>query len=713
MEIQAVTMILIKTMNKSLLSFVGIFFVFLVTAQDGSSLWLGYSILENETERAAYAESLQFISFSDSTERMQLASKELQKGLQGLLGNSPHEKKKLPNQKGMYGVQLQLDEDLTLSKEGFEIEYTPQGTTIKAKKDLGILYGVYAFLREMQLRKPEPFTVVDQPKVKIRMLNHWDNANGTVERGYAGSSIWKWFELPYRLDPRYEDYARANAALGINGVTLNNVNASSRFLTSEYLEKIKALADVFRPYGIQIYISVNFRSPKTLGGLETSDPLDPAVRKWWKDKTREIHQYIPDFGGFLVKANSEGEPGPQDYGRTHKDGANMLADALQGYEGIVIWRAFVYKADPNGDRFKEAYKQFKPLDGTFDPKVIVQVKNGPIDFMPREPFHPLFGALPNTPLAMEFQITQEYLGQATHWVYLGGMYQECLRSDTYAKGPGSSVAKVIDGSLFEHEISLMAGVANTGSDANWTGHPMGQSNWYAFGRLAWNPEMDAATIAKEWVVQSLSRKEEAVSTLTDLMMSSHATYVKYTYPLGLHHMMGEGHHYGPQPWLDKSGRPDWTSVYYHRASASGIGFDRTGKYSDALDLYHPEVQENWKDPQNCSLDYLLWFHHLPWDFKLSTGNILWDELIMRYYEGVAEVEQMNTRWESVESQIPSPIYENVRGRLKIQAKEALWWRDACTLYFKKFSQLPIPEGLTPPSRTLEEVKKLEAIYHLR
>ena len=713
MEIQAVTMILIKTMNKSLLSFVGIFFVFLATAQDGSSLWLGYSILENETERAAYAESLQFISFSDSTERMQLASKELHKGLKGLLGNSPLEKKKLPNQKGMYGVQLQLDEDLTVGKEGFEIEYTPQGTTIKAKKDLGILYGVYAFLREMQLRKPEPFTVVDQPKVKIRMLNHWDNANGTVERGYAGSSIWKWFELPFRLDPRYEDYARANAALGINGVTLNNVNASSRFLTSEYLEKIKALADVFRPYGIQIYISVNFRSPKTLGGLETSDPLDPAVRKWWKDKTREIHQYIPDFGGFLVKANSEGEPGPQDYGRTHKDGANMLADALQGYEGIVIWRAFVYKADPNGDRFKEAYKQFKPLDGTFDPKVIVQVKNGPIDFMPREPFHPLFGALPNTPLAMEFQITQEYLGQATHWVYLGGMYQECLRSDTYAKGPGSSVAKVIDGSLFEHEISLMAGVANTGSDANWTGHPMGQSNWYAFGRLAWNPEMDAATIAKEWVVQSLSRKEEAVSTLTDLMMSSHATYVKYTYPLGLHHMMGEGHHYGPQPWLDKSGRPDWTSVYYHRASASGIGFDRTGKYSDALDLYHPEVQENWKDPQNCSLDYLLWFHHLPWDFKLSTGNILWDELIMRYYEGVAEVEQMNTRWESVESQIPSPIYENVRGRLKIQAKEALWWRDACTLYFKKFSQLPIPEGLTPPSRTLEEVKKLEAIYHLR
>ncbi|KPM48617.1 alpha-glucuronidase family glycosyl hydrolase [Jiulongibacter sediminis] len=694
---------LLSALVLSLISFVSL-------ADDGSRLWLKYDLIQDEAYRKSVQKAFRQIIVLDQTETTQVAADELQKALSGFTGKTIS----INNSPANKSIVLKLGSDPRIQKnEGFTISSTSKGAEIISPSDEGLLYGAFALIRRIQTGQSLDFELAESPKVQVRMLNHWDNANGTVERGYAGSSIWKWFELPYRIDPRYIEYARANASIGINAASINNVNASSRFLTAEYLEKIKAVADVLRPYGIKVFISVNFRSPRTLGGLETSDPLDPGVRQWWKYKTEEIHRYIPDFGGYLVKANSEGEPGPQDYGRTHADGANMLADAMKGHEGVVIWRAFVYEADPNGDRFKEAFNQFKPLDGTFHPKVIVQVKNGPIDFMPREPFHPMFGVFPKTPLAMEFQITQEYLGHSTHLTYLAPMFEEVLDSDTYAKGEGSTVGKVIDGSLNNYQVTVMAGVANTGSDANWTGHPFGQSNWYAFGRLAWDHTLSSEQIAEEWTKMTLTKKPKAVKEVVDLMMKSHPTYVKYTYPLGLAHMMGEGHHYGPQPWLEKSGRPDWTSVYYHRTAKDGIGFDRTGGMSDALSLYSPDVQKAWGDPQTMDLNYLLWFHHLDWDYELPTGKTVWNELMTRYYQGVDEVEELQKQWNSLKPYIDQEIFENVKGRLAIQHKEALWWRDSCYLYFKQFSEKPLPVGLEEPKRTLEDVKELEHIYHLR
>ena len=693
-----------------------LFVSFSSLADDGSRLWLKYDLLKDAGLRNSYLTSTKFISANQDSPIVLTAVSEFQMGFEGLLG------KKIPSVKSAAGktggivleVKSAGSEVEQLVEDGFAISAQNGNIIITAKNPSGVLYGAFELLRYIQTGKSiKSIKIVSNPKVKLRMLNHWDNANGTVERGYAGSSMWKWTELPFRIDPRYIQYARANASIGINAASINNVNASSRFLTAEYLEKIKAVADVLRPYGIRVFISVNFRSPRTLGGLQTSDPLDSEVRKWWNEKTKEIHQYIPDFGGFLVKANSEGEPGPQDYGRTHADGANMLAEAMKPFPGVVIWRAFVYKADPNGDRFKEAYDQFKPLEGTFDPKVIVQVKNGPIDFMPREPFHPMFGAFPKTTLGMEFQITQEYLGQSTHLTYLAPMFKECLDSDTYAKGKGSTVAKVIDGSLDGHQNSLMAGVANTGSDANWTAHPFNQANWYAFGRLAWDYSLTSEQIASEWIAMTLTPNKTAQSKIRDMMMKSLPVYISYTYPLGTAHMMGEGHHYGPEPWLAKSGRPDWTSVYYHRADEVGLGFDRTGKVSNALSLYHPEVQKEWGNPDKCSLDYLLWFHHISWTKQLSTGRTLWNELCFRYYDGVEQVRKLQTDWESLKAEIDIETFDNVKGRLEIQEKEALWWRDACVLYFIDYAKMPISVPLIPPARTLNEVKKLVEIYHLR
>ena len=692
-----------------------LFFSTAALADDGSRLWLNYDLIKEAKQRESYAPFTKFIVVSSDNQTLKIATEELQMGLKGLLNKKIAIIKTATSAGGiLLNVNKNAPFNANLSNEGYEI-YTEKGNIIiSSKSETGVLYGVFELLRAIQIGKSlANISITSSPKVKIRMLNHWDNANGTVERGYAGSSMWKWNELPHRIDPRYVMYARANASIGINATSINNVNASSRFLTAEYLEKIKAVADVLRPYGIKVFISVNFRSPRTLGGLKTSDPLDPEVRKWWSEKTKEIHQYIPDFGGYLVKANSEGEPGPQDYGRTHADGANMLAEAMRPFSGIVIWRAFVYNADPNGDRFKEGYAQFKPLDGAFDPKVIVQVKNGPIDFMPREPFHPMFGAFPKTTLGMEFQITQEYLGQSTHLTYLAPMFKECLDTDTYAKGQGSTVAKVIDGSLYNASNSLMAGVANTGSDVNWCGHPFNQSNWYAFGRLAWDHTLSSEQIASEWIQMTLNRSKPTEQKINNLMMKSHPVYVSYTYPLGTAHMMGEGHHYGPEPWLAKSARPDWTSMYYHRADSIGLGFDRTGKVSNALQLYSPEVQKKWGNPDQCPLDYLLWFHHVPWSKKLSTGRSLWDELCVRYYDGVVQVGNLQKIWESTKADIDPEIFENVKSRLKIQEKEALWWRDACVLYFGEYSKMPIPKPLTPPQRTLNEVKKLVEIYHLR
>ncbi len=685
-------------------------------ADDGYRLWLKYDLIKDATKRDTYARSAQFIAVSGSGPVLKTAAEELQTGLQGLLGKTIPVITSAGTRTG--GIVLTLTsspraDGQSLNDEGYKISRTQNNITVASKSGAGTLYGVFALLRQLQTGQPlEGISITSSPKVRYRLLNHWDNTNGTIERGYAGGTLWKWYELPATVDPRYRDYARANASLGINGTVINNVNASARFLTAEYLEKVVALANVFRPYGIRLYLSVYFPAPKTIGGLKTADPLDPEVKKWWTDKVKEIYKVIPDFGGFLVKANSEGEPGPQDYGRTHADGANMLAEALAPYDGIVMWRAFVYKADPKADRFKAAYEEFTPLDGKFNKKVIIQVKNGPIDFQPREPFSPLFGNMPQTPLSMEFQITQEYLGFATHLVYEAPIFKECLESDTYVKGKGSTVAKVVDGSLHNYTLTAMAGVANTGSDRNWTGNPMAQANWYAFGRLAWDHTLSSETIANEWVAMTLTQEPKAVKTITDLLLKSREIYVNYNTPIGLSRPW-TGAHFAPEPWQNKSPRPDWTAIYYHRADSVGLGFDRTASGSDALAQYRPEIRQQWNNPETCPLPYLLWFHHVPWTKKLATGRTLWDELCTHFYTGADSVGWMQQQWTQVKGTVDPGIFADVAGRLVTQQKEAIWWRDAWVLYLQQYAQQPIPAPFKKPDRTLDDVKKLVDIYQLR
>lgn len=683
-------------------------------ADDGYRLWLKYDLLKNTPVRAQYLTCAQYIAYNSSDPVVQTAAKELQAGLQGLLGKSIRLQNTASAAPGGIGLTLNTTPVASLGTEGYSLALQNGRISISANTPSGLLYGAFDLLRKVQTA-----TAVNKipgsstPRIQLRMLNHWDNTNGTIERGYAGASLWKWYELPENIDPRYRDYARANASIGINAVVVNNVNASARFMSREYLLKVKALADVFKPYGIKVFLSVNFAAPRILGKLKNSDPLEPAVRQWWVEKAKEIYGIIPDFGGFLVKANSEGEPGPQDFGRTHADGANMLAEAVAPFKGIVIWRAFVYKADPKGDRFKAAYEEFKPFDGNFLPNVVVQVKNGPIDFQPREPFSPLFGAMPKTPLAMEFQITQEYLGFSTNLVYLAPLFKECLDADTHAKGPGSTVAKVIDGSLHQYPITVMAGVANTGSDRNWSGHLMSQANWYAFGRLAWDHQLSSASIAEEWIKMSLTQDAPAVTTIRNIMERSREVYVDFTTPLGLHHIMGQGIHYGPEPWLERSARPDWTSIYYHRADSIGLGFDRGVNGSNALSLYHPGAAKAWSQMDDCPLPFLLWYHHVPWGKKLSTGRSLWEELCTRYYTGAEAVATMQKEWATLKGKMDAEMHADVAGRLAVQYREALWWRDACVLYFQEYSKMPIPPPFTPPTRTLDEIKLLVQIYQYR
>lgn len=695
-------------MFRKIASVLIIFIGFNAKADDGYRLWLKYDLIKNPTKIAEYKRLSNSIkSEFQETPIIKTAQKELKIGLESLLGIKVS---KTPKSTG--GIIFRNDN--SIKKDGFKIQVSSGNIIISAQNDKGILYGSFELLRQIQQENSIlNLNISSNPKIQLRMLNHWDNVLGTIERGYAGASLWKWYELPENIDPRYIEYARANASIGINAVVLNNVNASARFLTKEYLAKVKALADTFRPYGIQVFLSINFASPKILGKLKNSDPLEPEVRKWWNEKTKEVYSFIPDFGGYLVKANSEGEPGPQEFGRTHADGANMLAEALRPHNGLVIWRAFVYSPNPKGDRFKEAYNEFKPLDGTFEKNVVVQVKNGPIDFQPREPFHPLFGAMPKTPLAMEFQITQEYLGFSTNLVYLATLFKECLDSDTYVNGKGSTVAKIVDGSVHNYPISLIAGVANTGSDRNWTGHLMSQANWYAYGRLAWNHEFSSEQIADEWIKMTLTKNQKSVKTIKDVMLRSREIYVDFTTPLGLIHIMGQNIHFGPEPWLERSARPDWTSIYYHRADSVGLGFDRTENGSNALGLYTKEVQNQWNNPETCDLKYLLWYHHVAWNKKLKTGRTLWDELCYRYYTGVSEVEKMQKDWDSIKSTVDSEIYDDVKGRLAAQHREALNWRDACVLYFQTYSKMPIPAPFKKPERTLEEMKEIVRIYQLR
>ena len=608
--------------------------------------------------------------------------------------------------KQVVNVKLLAQRNEELGNEGYVIDYNADSVVIFANTQVAALYGTYDLIRMQesgQLGK-KAFSKTELPAFHNRILNHWDNPNGTIERGYAGKSLWKWNELPDKVSPVYEEYARANASIGINGTVLNNVNADPKMLTAEYLQKVKVLADIFRPYGLKVYLSLNFASPKHLGNLKTSDPLDKDVIKWWNDKVKEIYSIIPDFGGFLVKANSEGQSGPQDYGRTHADGANMIADAVAPYGGIVMWRAFVYDAQ-SPDRAKQACEEFVPLDGQFRDNVIIQIKNGPVDFQPREPFSPLFGQLENTNVMAEFQITQEYLGFSNHLVYLHPMWKECLDSDTYQKGGGSTVAEITKGVTHSRPINAIAGVTNIGDSINWCGHHFAQSNWYAYGRMAWNPELSSEQIADEWIKQTFSSEKKFIEPVKNMMLMSRETNVKYEMPLGLHHIFSGQGHYGPGPWEGAS-RPDWSPLYYHKAAKDGIGFDRTMNGSAAVEQYHEPLKSLYNNVETCPENLILWFHHLPWDYKMKSGRTLWDELCYTYQEGIGEAASFIKVWESVEKYVDSQRYENIHRKIVRQAKDAIWWRDACMLYFQTFSGMPIPEDCTAPQHTLEELRRV-------
>nr|WP_303414634.1 alpha-glucuronidase [uncultured Muribaculum sp.] len=589
-------------------------------------------------------------------------------------------------------LRLEIKRDKNLGNEGFRVYRDKKGLVLSANNDLGLLYGSYALLRDNAAGKAIALRE-EIPAYNVRVLNHWDNLDGTIERGYAGHSIWNWNELPDVVSPRYREYARANASVGINGVVLNNVNASSKILSAEYLAKVAKIADVFRPYGIKVYLSANFAAPMQLGGLKTADPLVPEVAAWWKAKADEIYKLIPDFGGFLVKANSEGQPGPCDFDRTHAEGANMMARALKPHGGIVMWRAFVY-SPADADRAKQAYIEFQPLDGKFDDNVIVQIKNGPIDFQPREPYSPLFGAMPQTDQMVEFQVTQEYLGHSNHIAYLAPMWTEFF---DYVS-PSS--------------LKAIAGVANVGNDTNWTGHPMAQANWYAFGRLAWNPQLSSEEIIDEWMPMTLNYPENTPKEVTDglkkMMLNSREAVVDYMMPLGLHHLFAFGHHYGPEPWCDiKGGRPDWMPPYYHRADSACLGFNRSSSGSNAVAQYPAQLAKKLDNINTCPEEFILWFHHVPWDFKMKSGATLWQELCNRYQSGVESVETMQRQWTAAKPYIDPELWNDVNERLMTQARDANWWKEGCLLYFQQFSGMPIPDNVTPPVHTLDQLKGIK------
>ena len=680
-------------------------------AEDGHDLWLRYAPLE-PAALARYAPRLTSLDGGADSLTLAAARAELERGLGGLLGAAPPVAEAPADGAVVFGSPASspaiaaLDLPLQgLGDEGYLIRSAVVGghpvTVVAANTDRGVLYGAFALLRLIQTRQPiDHLDLASAPKLKVRLLDHWDNLDGSVERGYAGGSIWDWRRLPLYRDPRYTDYARADASIGLNGAVLNNVNASAQSLTPAYLAKAAAIAAALRPYGVKVYLSARWSAPIELDHLPTADPLDPRVAAWWKAKAAEIYRYIPDFGGFLVKANSEGQPGPGDYHRTHAQGANMLAAALAPHHGIVMWRAFVYSQAVPADRAKQAYDEFKPLDGQFADNVLVQVKNGAIDFQPREPFHPLFGAMPDTALMLELQVTREYLGQGTGVVYLGPLYEEALRSDTLQDGPGSTVAKVIEGRLSARPqvraLTGVAGVANIGMARNWTGTAFDQANWYVFGRMAWDPEVSARAVAQDWLKMTFTADPRFVTPMTDMMMGSREAAVDYMVPLGLAHQMAESTHYGPGPWVSGASRPDWNSTFYSKVAADGIGFDRTATGSDAVAQYAPPAAALFSDPKTTPQDELLWFHHLAWDYAMPSGRSLWDELVVHYDQGIAKVEGMQATWATMKPYVDPQRFEAVSAMLATQRLEAQWWRDGCIAYYQTYSHRPTPPGHAEP-----------------
>lgn len=579
-----------------------------------------------------------------------------------------------------------------MAKKGAEWYRLIPGDTVavEASSPVTRMYGLAHRERLEKMGVTVTETIEESPRFPLRILNHWDNLDGTIERGYAGRSLWRWDELPDSVSPRYREYAKMCAAVGINGTVLNNVNASSEILSHGYLVKVARIADELRPYGIHVYLSANFAAPMQLDGLPTADPLDKDVRRWWRDKADEIYSLIPDFGGFLVKANSEGQPGPCDFGRSHAQGANMMAKALKKHGGTVIWRAFVY-SPADADRAKQAYIEFQPLDGKFESNVIVQIKNGPIDFQPREPISPLLLAMPKTKTMPELQITQEYLGHSNHLAFLAPMWEEFF------------------GHIDPTTQTAMAGVANIGDAPNFTAHPFARANWYAFGRLAWNPALTSEEIAREWVALDLGVTDpDATDKIVEMMLGSREAVVDYMMPMGLHHIFAFGHHYGPEPWCDVPGaRPDWLPRYYHRADSTGIGFDRSSSGSDAVSQYPDSLAKIYDNPETCPENLLLWFHHLPWDYRLPSGSTLWDSLCRHYEAGYRYTLDMLRTWKKVEHAISDKtLYADVERRLMTQARDAQWWKDACLGYFATFHNLPIPDDVTPSVHNLDELKRI-------
>lgn len=673
-----------------------------IQAQNGYDLWLNYFPIQNPTAINSYSDLLSTIDIDTKNPTGKVIFEEFSLATYKMLGIYPA----LSPSANIEFKKSGHDSLSLLPAEGYIIRHklneNKNSLIVFANDDAGWLYAAYRILKEIQLGSflTQEADIIDYPSIQLRILNHWDNLDRTVERGYAGFSLWNWHTLPDIIEPRYIDYARANASIGINAVALTNVNSNALLLTPQYLEKIKALADAFRPYNIKIILTARFSAPIEIGGLKTADPLEKEVQEWWNKKTAEIYDYIPDFTGFLVKANSEGQPGPQDYQRTHADGANMLARAVAPFNGIVMWRAFVYSNETPEDRFKQAYNEFKPLDGKFEKNVIIQVKNGPIDFQPLEPFHPLFGAMPQTPLMMEFQITQEYLGMATHLAYLAPMYKEVLDMPTFRPNQNATVANIITGIQDNHTLSAIAGVANIGNDVNWTGHPLAQSNWYAFGKLAWNPSISSEEILEEWIYQTYPLTDEDSDVLSKIMLQSWSTLVKYMTPLGLHHIMGWSHHFGPAPWIDNKHRADWTSVYYHKADSIGIGFDRTETGSSALSQYAKEIQDLYKNKEKMDERYLLWFHRVKWEDRLQNGKTVWENLCLQYDEGVKEMKSLVQQFKTIKSSFDAPTAKHIEQLLQLQLKEAQWWRDACLAYFQSKNNRPWPDGITPPPYTV-------------
>lgn len=641
-------------------------------ADDGYKLWLGNWNTSNNA-------STKIVSNQESP-TINIAKAELRNGWK--LNDS---------------VRLVLDKKLNLG-DGYRLvakckEKGYTSATIYASKDIGLLYGAYELLRLQNTQvistgnslnidhDEKSIDKTEKPAFALRLLNHWDNLDGSIERGYAGESIFEWFHLD---EKRIRDYARANASIGINGSVLNNVNASPKILTTEYLKEVQKIADILRPYGIRVFLSINFASPMALGDTETADPLNPKVSAWWKKKAKEIYGLIPDFGGFLVKANSEGQPGPGDYKRSHADGANMLADALKPYQGIVMWRCFVYGANHKGeDRVKQAVSEFKPLDGQFRKNVILQTKNGPLDFQPREPYSPIFDQIRQTPNMAELQITQEYLGQSRHLVYLAPMWKEFFLY------------------VSPRNLKGVAGVANIGKDKNWCGHHFSQANWYAFGRLAWNPELTSEEIAREWLEQTFAPEEKFVNTMTNLMLGSREACVDYMMPLGLHHIFKFDHHYGPEPDGFIAHYPlEWCPVYYHKADEQGVGFDRSSTGSNAVAQYREPYASIYNKVETCPEEYLLWFHHVPWNHKMKSGRSLWQELVDHYYHGVKVVEGYPETWQQMKDIVLTidnndpQRWQEVYDRLLHQVDNAREWRDVCLKYFQTFSKMPIHESTT-------------------